>query len=92
MDAHTPGPWKVANGSLYAQWSVPGQWHGLPSSEANLRLQAAAPDLLAALERMVKVADDEAPRSPKGSPMFMSDLGRAHSEARAAIAKARGAA
>lgn len=43
--SHTPGPWKVANGSLYAQWSVPGQWHGLPSSEDNLRLQAAAPTL-----------------------------------------------
>ena len=54
-------------------------------------LRAAAPSLLAALERLTRALAQEAVKSPKGSPMFTSDLGRADAEARAAIAKAKGA-
>ena len=88
MSAHTPGPW-VLNGVMALDtrlWivSIPGEQARIEvadystESESNAHLIAAAPDLLEALEALVKVdaedgADDEYLRV-----------------ARAAIAKARG--
>ena len=57
---HTPGPWYVANGvqirsdkhQVAKAWSFAGK-----TGEANAQLIAAAPDLLAALHGVVRVAD-----------------------------------
>ncbi len=68
MSAHTPGPWKVVNHPMVAlvssQRSVGVGGNGMSSvawltggalnQEANARLIAAAPDLLAALEEAHK--------------------------------------
>ena len=54
-------------------------------SEANARLIAAAPDLLAALEAASQAIQRLAKESPNGVPMWASD---AHDAARAAILKA----
>lgn len=91
--SHTPGPWKAhwnglwkittKAGWLVAHLSPPKRAHGVfePANvEANARLIAAAPDLLAALQAIVSnqdMADGEEPR-------------RLIAEARAAIVKAKG--
>lgn len=68
--SHTPGPWMLdpahplmvycgdALGSRVADLSQPG--HGIPwaQEEANARLIAAAPDLLAACRRLRSVIND----------------------------------
>jgi hypothetical protein len=53
---HTPGPWRVADGGV-THWyiyrdkdEIATTRHEFPNAEANARLIAAAPDLLAALE------------------------------------------
>ena len=56
-----------------------------PISKANARLIAAAPDLLASIEELVRLGASEGSFA-KGSPMD-----RAWKSARAAIAKAKGA-
>ncbi len=87
---HTNGPWKVsltddtvvvdANGAEVAaidgDYNHPDTW---PVMEANARLIAAAPDLLAALEAIMSER-----WYPAGRSEHVSDM------ARAAIAKARG--
>ena len=87
---HTPGPWRLspaddtvvidATGSEVAaidgDYNQPEAW---PLMEANARLIAAAPDMLAALEAIMGER-----WSPGGRSEHVSDL------ARAAIAKARG--
>lgn len=88
MSAHTPGPWVYDSGSFYAavQLNDCGTTNEPPiidmgagrpeDSEANARLIAAAPELLAALE---KIENETA-------ATWVCDV------ARAAIAKATGAA
>lgn len=88
MNKHTPGPWKthltddtlVVDGNGLVIAHMGGLYLGDDSPmEANARLIAAAPDLLAALE--VIAADS---RWTSGEPTLM--------QARAAIAKAKGEA
>lgn len=90
MSAHTPGPWGLT------RWTAPDDYgwsikigdapHRLDvsawseSSEADARLIAAAPELLAALEAVEAVLDGRQPIDVPGAVMI----------ARAAVAKARG--
>lgn len=79
---HTPGPWKVIkspHGNRYAcvQYGADDRYTSLELEPADARLTAAAPDLLAALIGVVRVAD-------RATDEFDA--------ARAAIAKAQGAA
>ena len=102
MSAHTPGPWKVvrhpriahvdsetsvgsgANGMASVAWLTGGR----VGQEANARLIAAAPDLLAALEALVLAAPD----SDAWSVAATRELRAARDLAEEAIAKARGGA
>ena len=67
MNAHTPGPWSAPrnglDGAVYAEnapkgqlWRITDRVHGLSDEElaANAKLIAAAPELLAALEDIVR--------------------------------------
>lgn len=73
---HTPGPWTIAAES--GEWfPVLENYDPIPSTIENARLMAAAPDLLAALEAVVRIAD-------RNTVEFIA--------ARAAIAKAKGGA
>jgi len=87
---HTPGPWNVTglyvreqDGGLVA--SINDLWHGqkTPKAEknANARLIAAAPDLLAALEELLWSAS-------RTSLETDGDYSNAFTAARAAIDKA----
>jgi len=94
-DEPTPGPWKVSDGNKRAVYSTVTQ-HRIDGNftpivcdcirptdgegEANARLIAAAPCLLAACEEFIS-------HYPCGINTFLDDAYRA---ARAAIAKARG--
>ena len=88
---HTPGPWRTEPAPHRSHWilgSVPVALTVEPS-EANARLIAAAPDLLAALRDMI----DRYARAMKDSgvshyPEAMVEI----RSARAAIAKATGGA
>jgi len=94
---HTPGPWTVDpddrpnmewNNHIYAAnglavcFMAHSDGKDVDADEANARLIAAAPDMLAALRAFVLILD-------KGSPIdlirLISDAGK---QARAAIAKA----
>ena len=84
MSAHTPAPWLYENGEVYAPNRVDviaraDREHGCKirpvERDANMRLCAAAPDLLAALEHLMRY------------DFGASDGAK---DARAAIAKARG--
>jgi len=101
MAGHTPGPWSVAYHDGNDQAVVSGQhteiatcWHHCvveleTQMQANARLISAAPDMLEALE--AAVADLEQTLRWRGEGWECSEdklLGKA----RAAIAKARGAA
>jgi hypothetical protein len=63
---HTPGPWAFCNHTLCqanGKFLHLGEWRESPglgsAAAANMRLIAAAPDLLAALQRLVHpMADD----------------------------------
>ena len=106
---HTPGPWGLALGELMgasvtaengdriiAEVVYPYETTGWgPEDEANARLLAAAPDLLAALEelkRTIKQLDSyPGTRYVGGVPAGMIEaVHRAAEQADAAIAKARG--
>lgn len=100
---HTPGPWQVAR---RASWINPsfGWWSieatppaerviaEVTSTEANALLIAAAPDLLAELERLARVAEaymhynDSGSKEPRGGPW--AAMRAAVHEARAAIDRA----
>jgi len=61
---HTPGPWEVVhhgNGTGSREWAVcpKGSLQGIAIwlTEADARLMAAAPDLLEALQGVLRVAD-----------------------------------
>ena len=88
MSKHTPGPWVIAERVPTARIDNarmirPADHHNyeygataiVGTSEANARLIAAAPELLAALQDMVEVAESQ---------------GHIVKKARAAIAKATG--
>lgn len=89
---HTPGPWKFVMNDGFMNADIYGKnrnhtavvWSGNnPSYEivqANARLIAAAPDLLAALQAIVKITDGSQPKDYPGALMV----------ARVAIAKATG--
>src|SRR5690606_32489194 len=96
MAEHTPGPWDVVTTdyqprgyprAVIAYSDRPQGNHVIApnvSSEANARLIAAAPDMLAALEHLTR-----------GLPALLESIGYADEEglideARAAIAKATG--
>jgi len=58
---HTPGPWRASQ-SPYGGWHVESMGKGshpipLTHTEANVRLQAAAPELLAACEQVYRWLD-----------------------------------
>lgn len=102
MTKHTPGPWNIAKGISYldesVSWMIPGVAHcgDGECSEANARLIAAAPELLAALENLLTydVVERPAFRSkPHGAPnstvrISTDKLVALEDAARAAIAKA----
>jgi len=84
---HTPGPWSTDGdhifGPVYLLADIVSA-DTIEEAEANARLIAAAPDLLAALEHCCAVMAD--------CVMFpeRDDENRAYSQARAAISKATG--
>ena len=91
MDAqdtkHTPGPWSAQGCSVFSQEPqsscVCTSMPGLPEGEANARLIAAAPALLAACEAGLRLADqcNEVGGETAWQKMF-----------RAALAQAKGGA
>ena len=80
---HTPGPWTIAMGPHRIEvHTTPARAYAFSrSDEANARLIAAAPDLLAALEEL---CEDKYLADPINADRMRS--------ARAAIAKAKGGA
>lgn len=100
MSAHTPGPWTLFKDEarltdvthvLGPKGEIICSWHRAKADRrfneptiGNQHLLAAAPDLLAVLERIVAEADPEG-----GAPQLRNVRVR---EARAAIARARGVA
>jgi hypothetical protein len=68
MDAHTKGPWKVAEGKkadeLFIEAStrkggrIARLWNGRTGRNANAKLIAAAPDMLEALEQVAEALDN----------------------------------
>ena len=97
MSEHTPGPWKYGvrrDGSMWLSLGNPEKgphYQGdLVASEADARLIAAAPDLLAACEVVVAFLD----RLEDGDESLLRIRQRVHAPLRAAlepaIAKAEG--
>lgn len=99
MAEHTPGPWKIAPWPK-ARGYVISVCKGLPQKpvaqahgqqdpaerEANARLIAAAPDLLAALEHVTELLVDTWSDAMDGDP----EKEVAVADARAALAAAKG--
>ena len=111
MSGHTPGQWTVGHAGFERVPVVVAKRAGRPATvaqcdggnrdedEANARLIAAAPDLLAALpepHRLIALADfldrhdDELFGSGFGDRKVQSDLRASAEKIRAAIAKATG--
>jgi hypothetical protein len=89
MSKHTPGPWDIIDQYIIAgDESVICQWESY-SDEADARLIAAAPDLLAALHEISRCCDERA--SFDGDPAMKRWCKATSEVARAAIAKAEGA-
>lgn len=92
MDSkHTPGPWKPEK--VYGNWDVydaeenlVATIHGAEAHQQkpNVRLIAAAPDMLEALKGLYETG------APEGLALTANDLHRRFEAARAAIAKATG--
>ena len=89
MSGHTPGPWThTEDGEIIAaegaRYIVAEAFDGFPDGQyqANCRLIAAAPELLEALDRMVRWG--RAQKTAEGSGFYSLE------QACAAIAKARG--
>lgn len=113
MSAHTPGPWEYAEegyepcvmaGDYYvatAHAGMPGDDYGVGEAQANARLIAAAPDLLAVVRKTVRELEQLAPTRAPAHPL-MADAERTQraaafafldqliAEHHAAIAKAEG--
>ena len=94
---HTPGPWHIGVRTFHAGRDVYGPKGepvavaddaitATPEAEANARLIAAAPDLLAALEALTACASMS---GPAGTTAYLISNERMQA-ARAAIAKATG--
>ena len=98
MAEHTPGPWRIGESWMYRNQEFPyySILHGDPPQaltdgvlgspeerRPNARLIAAAPELLAALEGLVRTCEAD------GVIYRWPDLGVDLKEARAAIAKAK---
>ncbi len=97
--SHTPGPWRVmpesqaqspwivgdAEGGSIADCEPCGPWMPDEVADANARLIASAPDLLAALRGYL----DARPQC-ECTPHSGCQMAKARSAARAAIAKAEG--
>jgi hypothetical protein len=101
---HTPGPWEASEVMLDSGKAImaPGrrrkqtvatvyrvigyEYDTSPEAEANARLIAAAPELLAALEALAAAMESVAAQYPDDLL-----LGSEYADARAAIAKAKGA-
>jgi hypothetical protein len=99
MAEHTPGPWEAYDGHDHAlgHWLVLTEDHVVvcdtlfdgPTHEANARLIAAAPDLLAAL---IDIAGERfTPQAGYNAYNLDGMLTEAQELARAAIAKAEAA-
>jgi hypothetical protein len=100
MSKHTPGPWAVEQDgpwTLVRGYDVELQSEDYPGplvctpaengcTQANARLIAAAPDLLAVCKRMVVHAGIDMSLGPAE----VMEFARIHTEMRAAIAKAEG--
>ncbi len=91
MNAHTPGPWTVRGNSIVAdetddrlEMRVRIHSGNRDDIKANARLIAAAPDLLAALRTLLDI--------PSGQYSECGEYEPAAAAARAAIARATGAA
>lgn len=87
---HTPGPWKLAVGVIGPDkvWMEDSQGNETMicrgvENEHDARLIAAAPELLAALQRLTRAMDDYDGDIP-------ADINSPHHQALAAIAKATG--
>ena len=95
-DKHTPGPWLWKDSGLWADADFV-HTAGTPEFEANARMIAAAPDLLAALEHCVEAYEDELQENEAWQMLHVGnvDLPPTPSHimhARAAIDKARNGA
>lgn len=88
---HSPGPWKVMDGAIqcetindYGNFIVAScDRERTPQDEANLRLAAAAPDLLSAIKEMLKALD----RNNVPTPCYLRGF---ETQARVALNKAEG--
>ena len=97
MSKHTPGPWKAVNqttSTLLKQDSPQGrylfslkEYPGIPESEANARLIAAAPDLAEAVRELLATH----PAAYREPGKIDNRTDNAVKIARASIAKAEGA-
>jgi len=94
--SHTPGPWEIVDGEVYAASAhryiaehrgIDGVNVTEEQREANLRLIAAAPDLLAVVRDLVTAAEATTDESPGGFIEALSELGP---RARGALDKALG--
>jgi hypothetical protein len=91
--AHTPGPWRHSAESVDPEWSVVTTSGGAVianvnadcKQEANARLIAAAPDLLAALKQFIHLAENDTLRTSDADRESLLD---ALTAANAALAKA----
>lgn len=91
---HTPGPWLARNGFVYKDDTVIADCRYLypgPDGqvEGNTNLFAAAPDLLAALENMMRSNHPPDPGSSTWNTIRMPD-DNSCTQASKAIAKAKG--
>lgn len=109
MEKHTPGPWSILDGAVYGAGhricAIQTYFHGSKATQdkqynevkANARLISAAPDLVAALERLdlrcttdyLNPCWDGRPGDVAGKHYAMGDACSA-CNARAALAKAKG--
>ncbi len=94
MSGYTPGPWHVApeskaqspwivcdsEGGSIADCEPPGPWMSRETADANARLIAAAPDMLAALKNLATTEAEE----------LLSGCSDVRAQVVAAIAKATG--
>jgi hypothetical protein len=103
MTKHTPGPWHVSNetgkppivyaadGYAVGNATVFHRKHGgIDTSDANARLMAAAPDLLAELKQAAVELEEAANVLEPSLPALASIYRVAADKKRAAIAKAEG--
>ena len=91
---HTPAPWNVKKFDSHAIWIMSGKWRKVAEVDgggdenllANAALIAAAPELLEVLENLVALTSNDFATEAEHWEYIM----QVKSDARAAIAKARG--